>query len=274
MFLRQLWLAVALVSNLLAASPAAAAGMVTLADPGARLLRGATFYRVAPGVAVQDGDILTVAAKEQVQVELAGGSILALAGPGSLWLSMSKNGLATLVLPAGALKAVVKVSAPRLRTAAFDAMPSANAILVLAAELTASALFLETGSARLVSPTLPPRDAKHGEYWQKTVGGAFVTRASPPRAFVDALPGNFLDALPALAGKTKASPLGAADHDITYAEAQPWLALDRHAFERRFSIRLRDPEFRRAAAAEIGRYPLWDRMLHPEKYEPKPVTPK
>lgn len=273
MFLRPLWLAFALVSQLLAASPAAAAGMVTLADPGARLLRGATFYAIAPGVAVQDGDILTVGAREQVQVELTGGSILALAGPGSLWLSMAKSGLVTLTLATGALKTVTKVPAPRIRTAAFDVMP-ANAIMVLKAELAASALFLETGSARLVNPTSPPRDAKRGEYWQKSVGGAFVTRASPPRTFVDALPGNFLDALPTLAAKTKARPLGAADHDITYAEAQPWLALDRHAFERRFSVRLRDPEFRKAAAHEIGRYPLWDRILHPEKFEPKPVTPK
>lgn len=274
MVFRNLWLLAALASNLLVVSLAAAAGMVTLADPGARLLRGATFYQVAAGVEVQDGDIVTVGAKAQVQVELAGGSILAVAGPGSMWLSMSKNGLVTLALPAGALKAVVKVSAPRIRTAAFDVIPAAGTIFVLTAELAASALFLETGSARLVNPTSPPRDAKRGEYWQKTLGGAFVTRPSPPRSFVDLLPGNFLDALPALAGKTKVRPLGAAEHDITYAEAQPWLALDRHAFERRFSVRLRDPAFRKAALAEIGRYPLWDRMLHPEKYESKPVTPK
>ncbi len=274
MSLRHLWLAAALLSSLLAASLAAAAGMVTLADPGARLLRGATFYRIAPGVAIQDGDIVTVDAKEQVQVELAGGSILAVAGPGSLWLTMSKNGLVTLALPTGALKAVIKVSAPRLHTAAFDVIPAANTILTLTAEIAASALFLETGSARLVNPTSPPRDAKRGEYWQKALGGAFVTRTSPPHGFVDALPGNFLDSLPALAGKTKERPLGAADHDITYAEAQPWLALDRHAFERRFSVRLRDPAFRKAALAQIGRYPLWDRMLHPEKFQPKPVTPK
>lgn len=273
MSLRHLWLAAALVSNLVAASPVAAAGIVTLADAGAQLLRGATFYRIAPGVAVQDGDILAVGAKAQVQVELTGGSVLALAGPGSLWLAMPKNGPVTLTMPTGVLKAVAKASALRIRTAAFDVIPT-DAILVLQAELAAGALFLETGAARLVNPTSPPRDAKRGEYWQKSLAGAFVTRLSPPRSFVDALPGNFLDALPALAAGIKSRPLGAGDHDITYAEAQPWLALDRPAFERRFSVRLRDPAFRKAADAEIGRYPLWDRMLHPEKYAPKPTPPK
>lgn len=266
-------LPVVFLASLLAASVVAAAGSVTLADPGARVLRGATYYRVLPGIEVEDGDIFTLDAAAQVQVELAGGSILAFAGPGSAWLAMPKTGPAVLTVPSGALKVVAKAPAPRIRSAAFDVNP-ADAILVLRVELAATELFVESGAARLVNPTSPPRDAKRGEFWQKSLGAAFVTRPSPPRSFVDALPRNFLDTLPALAARTKSRPLGAADHDITYAEARPWLALDRRAFERRFSGRLRDPEFRRAADAEIGHYPLWDRMLHPEKYVPKPTTPK
>ena len=30
-----------------------------------------------------------------------------------------------------------------------------------------------------------------------------------------------------------------------------------------------DPAFRKAAEANISRYPMWDRILHPEKYQPK-----
>jgi len=41
-------------------------------------------------------------------------------------------------------------------------------------------------------------------------------------------------------------------------------------FERRFASRLRDPAFRKAVEPNIARYPSWDRMLHPEKYAPKP----
>jgi len=74
------------------------------------------------------------------------------------------------------------------------------------------------------------------------------------------------------AAKLKAKPDLVVDHDITYAEALPWLAgRDRATFERRFAVRLRDPAFRKAAEGDIARYPLWDRQLHPEKYAPKTV---
>jgi hypothetical protein len=84
------------------------------------------------------------------------------------------------------------------------------------------------------------------------------------------MPRHFTDPLPALAAKLKAKPALVADHEITYAEAEPWLAgKDRAAFERRFVIRLRDPAFRKAVEPHVARYPMWDRILHPEKYVPK-----
>ena len=91
-----------------------------------------------------------------------------------------------------------------------------------------------------------------------------------PKPFVDALPRNYIDPLPSLASRIKSKPALAADHDITYEEAVPWLSgKDRAAFERRFVVRLRDPVFRRAVAPHAARYPMWDRILNPEKYAPK-----
>ncbi len=82
--------------------------------------------------------------------------------------------------------------------------------------------------------------------------------------------GNYLDPLPSLASRIKSKPALVADHDITYAEAEPWLAgKDRAAFEKRFAVRLRDPVFRKAVAPHVARYPMWDRILNPEKYAPK-----
>jgi hypothetical protein len=73
----------------------------------------------------------------------------------------------------------------------------------------------------------------------------------------------------------KSKPTLVVDHEITYAEAEPWLATrDRAVFEKRFAGRLRDPAFRSAAQPNLARYPMWDRMLNPEKYAPKPQPVK
>ena len=102
------------------------------------------------------------------------------------------------------------------------------------------------------------------------MGGAFTTAGSAPKAFVGAMPRHFVDPLPALAARTKAKPTLVADRDITYAEAEPWLAgRDRVVFEKRFAGRLRDPAFRKAAEPDLARHPAWDRIVHPEKYLPK-----
>ena len=45
-------------------------------------------------------------------------------------------------------------------------------------------------------------------------------------------------------------------------------------FERRFTSRLRDPAFRSAVMPNAARYPSWDRILNPEKYEPKKTPDK
>ena len=88
-----------------------------------------------------------------------------------------------------------------------------------------------------------------------------------------------VDPLPSLASRIKSKPALVADHDITFAEAEPWLAgKDRAVFEKRFVARLRDPVFRKAVAPTVARYPMWDRILNPEKYAPKTdeskATPK
>ena len=141
-------------------------------------------------------------------------------------------------------------------------------------------IFVETGSANLVELSAsgadgPAHNAKRGEYWEKPAAGAFATVPRPPRAFIDAMPRHFADLLPTLAPSIKSKPALVVDHEITYAEAEPWLAgRDRAVFERRFTSRLRDPAFRKAVEPTIARYPSWDRMLHPEKYAPKPVPVK
>ena len=137
-------------------------------------------------------------------------------------------------------------------------------------------LFVEAGDGEVVEVAAsgadgPPRDAKRGEYFRARPRPARITTvARAPKAFVDAMPRAYIDPLPVLAARLKSPPALVVDHEITYAEAEPWLAgRDRAVFERRFTSRLRDPAFRSAVMPNAARYPSWDRILNPEKYEPK-----
>jgi hypothetical protein len=111
---------------------------------------------------------------------------------------------------------------------------------------------------------------KRGEFWSKAADEPFALQPRAPKPFVDAMPRHFVDPLPRLAARFKAAPVLAADHDVTYAEAEPWLVgRDRAVFEKRFTSRLRDPAFRKGVEPHVARYPTWDRKLHPEKYAAK-----
>lgn len=247
-------------------------GAATLADTGALVLRGATWYKLAPGMAIEDSDIVATDGREQVQIELAGGSIVSLAGDAQILFSAAPGAMASLTLLSGWLKAAVKPPGLRVRTPAFDAAIP-EGIMVLRADAGNAEAFIEAGSARLTDAAGTARDARRGEHWTRA-GGSFASQPLAPRAFVAALPRTFIDPLPVLAPGLKSRPAPVADHDVTYAEAEIWLARDRAAFERRFATRLKDPAFRKAVEPNIARYPSWDRQLHPEKYAPKPAPVK
>ncbi len=255
-------------------------GIVTLAEGAPQLLRGATFYKLAAGSRIQESDIVSGFEKSQVQIEFSAGSIVSFAGAGFLYLMpAAKANPQMLALPSGWLKVAAKAPGLRIRTAAFDVQTPDGTLVVHAQEEMAE-LFVESGRARLIELTRsggdgPTREAKRGEYWAKPATGAFSTVARAPKPFVQAMPRHFIDLLPVLATKTRARTALVVDHEITYAEAEPWLAgRDRAVFERRFAVRLGDPEFRRSAEPDIHRYPAWDRRLHPEKFAPKEAPAK
>jgi hypothetical protein len=260
---------VRLITAILLSICAGAAGaqpVVTLAEGAPKVLRGATWYKLVPGIALEDDDIVTVAPKQQVQLEWAGGSTVNITGEATVVVSIAKDGAVALTLPTGFAKTVAKKPPVQLDMAQFDVVAT-DGIFVARADPTE--VFIEAGTARIVEGKSQPRDAKRGEFWVRS-GNALATRPLAPRPFVDALPRNYIDPLPSLASRIKSKPALAADHDITYEEAAPWLAgKERAAFERRFAVRLRDPTFRRAVAPHAARYPMWDRILNPEKYAPK-----
>jgi hypothetical protein len=263
------------------AAEAADIGMVTLIEGNAKVLRGTTWYKLVPGAVVADGDIVEVDDRAHAHVEFAQGGAANLVGPAALYftpMSMragEPRSPRLLGLPRGWLKVESKAPGIRLRTPALD-VATTDGILVVHARRPDVEVYVESGAARLIE--LRPNgsdgatsEAKHGEYWMKRAAAPLAAEAHVPREFVKSMPKHYADRLPAFAARfTSPSPL-ASDREVTFAEAEPWLAgRDRAVFERRFAPRLRDPGFRRDAGPHVHRYPSWDRMLNPEKYSPKP----
>jgi hypothetical protein len=271
----------ALTLMLLTVGAAAETGVVTLVEGGAHLLRGATWYKVVAGTRVEEADIIAAFDLSQTQIEFTAGALANLVGAGKMYLAppAAKSAPAILNMPVGWLKIATKPPGLRIRTAPFDLVVG-DGILVVHANGPAVEFFVESGSARLIELAPngadgPARDVKSGEYGSKSPTGAFATGQRAPKVFVDAMPRHFVDPLPTLAARIKAKPTLVVDHEITYAEAEPWLAgRDRAVFEKRFTSRLRDPAFRSAVLPNLARYPVWDRLLNPEKYAPKPEPVK
>ena len=64
--------------------------------------------------------------------------------------------------------------------------------------------------------------------------------------------------------------------DVEYADVEAWLKGPpelRRPLIQRLRPRAHDPEFRKALIANMRFHPEWDRILFPEKYEPKPKPP-
>jgi hypothetical protein len=276
-----LWLALCLALPL-APAQAADGGIVTLVDGRARLLRETTWYKLIPGARVRPGDIVEAIDAAQLQIELNAGGTVYLAGPGALFAASlpiagdKLTGTIDLDLAHGWLKVVAKAPAAGVRVEFTGVVLSAtDAIAVIHATPESSEFFIESGSAKIVGLDAgakpgPALDATAGEYRSRTGDRPFRLERHAPQPFVASMPRALEDPLPTLAGRYKVPASLVAEREITFAEAEPWLAgAYRRVFVRQFAPRLRDREFRAAADAHIARYPEWDRILHPEKYRPK-----
>jgi len=258
-------------------------GVVTTVDGGVRVLRGFTWYKLAEGARVQDGDLVDAAERAQVQIELTSGQIVNLAGPAGL-LAVSAGGArdakqsapAEVYFPRGWLKMAAKQGAAlRVRTAA-GTLSASDAVAVVHAEADAIEVFVETGSAKLQEPGRGGgdgalHDVKVGEFALRASDRPFATAGAAPLKFVAAMPRHFRDPLPARAAQyavVRVQPT--ADRPISFAEAEPWLAGPyRRLFIRRLQPRLSDPEFRAAAMAKPQAYPEWQVSLAPGETAPK-----
>lgn len=266
----------------LAALPglAADAGIVTIVDGAARVLRGTVWYKLVAGTPFAEGDVIDADDRAIVQIELAPGGTLHLVGPALLYAAAiplrndKLDGAMELGFERGWLKLVAAAPGAGTRLRTPGALASVNeATLVTRYENRLFELFVESGGARLSEIGRTGRDgvshdAKAGEYWSRDGDKPFTSERRAPVKFVASMPRHLIERLASLSSKFKGKrPPLAVDREITLAEADPWLAGSyRRTFARRLSGRLADPAFRKAVEANIAAYPDFDRILHPEKY--------
>ena len=251
-------------------------GTFTLVEGSPRLIRGATVLRASEGVRFQNNDILETPTPGFVQAEFASGSIIAI-GPASRVLIHSGGGKgADLVLMTGWLKGENPANAGgyHLSSSLLSATAKAGTVILHAAPADVE-LYVESGTATVNEAGGHPNAAKAGQFYTRH-GPKLAVATRPGGPFLEGMPQPFRDTLPSrqshFAGKKPVEPKH--DHDVTYAEVEPWLKMGawRRSFEERFQPRLKDAEFRRAVESHITEYPEWDRILHPEKYEKNSPT--
>ena len=264
---------------------AADAGLITLVEGSARILRGASWFTLVPGAALQEGDVIEAADAAKVQAEIAGGPIVHLVGPGLLYAATvapradaANGGGVELDLEQGWLKVAATSDKAATRVRASGALVAFNdAAVVVRTDPTSTEIFIESGTARITELNRARNpgaghDAPTGEFWAQAVDRSIATQRGAPPRFVAAMPRHLIERLGSLASRYKAKPATlVVDRDVTLAEADVLLAGPyRKSFVRRFAGRLADPGFRKDVDAGIAAYPEWDRVLHPEKYRPRP----
>lgn len=262
-------LALALQATLAVAQPL---GTAWLAEGKVLAVRGTALYAVSDGVKVLEGDIFATEAKGQVQLQFNDGSIVN-AGPGTRVMVVSAKGSPELALAGGWLKVAQKAGAKNLRivtpalTLAFD---EATAVVQTTPEVVQ--VFLEAGSL-----TAGDRRVKAGEFY------SFSTRERrvlprPAKDFLETMPKHYRDPLPPLPDKVKGRQVEPRkERDVSYEDVAEWLKTQmpvRRTFVRRFMPRTSDPQFKSALVSHMRDHMEWDRILFPEKYEPKDTPAK
>ena len=262
------WVAGLLVSSLACAQSTSIVGIL---EGGATLIRHTTRYTLAEGVVLNEQDIVETAPGAFAQIELPGGTLVAMgestrlmfrphAAKGSTapalyllqgWLKTSSGGTFSYASPV------------------FDvATESAGTVVHVAG--AQYEVFVESGSAKLTS-----RDAARavmqlasGDFVQRREGTTPTGARRAPAEFLDKVPRQFRDRLPArrekFAGRSVApQPLG----EIGYTDVSAWLRTEpamRLPLLPLWRERTSDPAFRAAAKASLSEHPEWEPYADPE----------
>lgn len=268
---------------LLACAPAGAApfGTITIADGKSRVLRAVAVHTLAEGGVLEEGDLLELDEGALLQVELGDGSALSFASKARALLPMpagQPGRLADVLLIYGWSKVQLTSAAqlPAVQTPLVRLI-SQNVSYVLSVGAAGTQLFVEAGE--LVPAFASPKSGqpailKAGEFLgvRPDFSATVAPRALPD--FVKAMPRPYIDKLPVRLPRFKGK--GAElkhERDVNFADVDGLFKLNpagRKTYLAQFRPLLKDKAFLRDLEPAIRNYPEWDRIVHPEKYLPKP----
>jgi hypothetical protein len=261
-------------------------GVVTILEGDATTIRGLSQFALAEGVRLSSNDLVETGKSTFLRIEFTDGAIVDL-GPATRVQvnrpSLNKNDRPTLYLLSG----LVKVTAARLNAGAkasvaspqFDAV-GLDGESIEQVQGAGGAVFAETGPVRVLDHSrsaAAPIQLKSGDFLALRVGEPPKVEGRPALDFVSALPRQFQDSLPSRltrfsAREVPAKLLGA----FTYAEVEAWVDAEptiRRRFVHDWAVKADDEVFRQHLEAKLARHPEWERVLYPERFEPKPPPP-
>jgi hypothetical protein len=286
---------------LAAAAPGAHAEyLVSLADGPVTVIRGASLSQASEGTRLYDADIVETGEGRSAQLEDDAGTVLAL-GPGTRIMlgdqvahPRERATAMSISLLTGWLKAARVVGAPTPpgRTLSIE-MPlvtvqpgngaSSSPWSLVATTAKRVAAFAEAGDSALAvlnsdggKATLVVLHA--GQYAEHATGAPLRVQPRAPAEFVAVMPVAFRDPLIAVSRRlTSRHELPPAARAIDYADVSDWLTSDfaaRRGFVKRFSPRLKSPEFRAQIDAHLDSLPQWRPILHPPPSSKPHVQPQ
>ncbi|HEX4597745.1 MAG TPA: hypothetical protein VH278_08175 [Burkholderiaceae bacterium] len=278
-----------LIAVLFAALPAMAVesvGVVTILEGDATAIRGLSKFALAEGVRLSGNDLVETGRSAFLRIEFTDGVIADL-GPGTRVQvnqpTLRRNDRPAFYLLSGWLK----LSAAKLGagTKASIASPQFDAVgldgdSVEQVQGGTSAVFAENGPLRVLdhSRSAPaPIQVKSGDFLVLSGDETPKISQRPAHDFIASLPRPFEDPLPSRLARysardVPAKPLGA----FTYAEVEGWLDAEpmiRRRFVREWAVKADDDAFRQHLEARLSKHPEWERLLYPERFEPKPSAP-
>jgi hypothetical protein len=260
---------------------AAPFGTVTIMEGKAHVARATSIYAAAEGGMLEEGDIVELEEGALMQVELADGSALSLSARARAFLpepAAPGERLTDLLLLAGWAKFTLASAAqlPAVRTPLVRLL-SQNVSYVMQVAGDGNQLFVESGELVPVFASLKagqPAIVKAGEYLAVKADASTATVGHAPPEFVKAMPKPYIDKLPQRIAKLKARGVEfRPEREAGFADVDGWIKAHpggRAGYLARFRPLLKDKGFVRDLEPAIKRYPEWDRIVHPEKYRPKP----
>jgi hypothetical protein len=273
------WIVLSLVP--LWGSAAESVGLVTIVDGDGFVLRNTQKIQPKPGFKLLARDMLVTGPQSTLlRLELNKGGVFDL-GPSSLsivhpGLQSANGNSASLYL----LKGWLKVSAAtNLGDKASAVLSERMEVLdvpgstVIAVQTKGCQVFAETGTVSVANrhhgKSASPAVVPAGAIYTNNQGEKIEIQSRVHSAFIQSVPKGLQETIPALANnlRGRAMPVVKALGDLSYQDANPWLAAEpivRNLMVTLWTGQLPD-DLRKGLVANIGFHPEWRSVLFPAK---------